>query len=59
MAHTVLSAGPLSVALSGELTIYDTDKADAPIKTTIVGHQAPLAALAYDAERRVICAPLP
>lgn len=42
--------GPVSVALSGELTVYDLDKADAPIKAVIVGHQEPLSALAYDME---------
>jgi len=42
--------GPLSVSLSGDLTIYDVDKTDDPIKSVIVGHQAPLSALAYDIE---------
>ena len=54
----VASTGPLSVSLSGDITIYDPAKTDAPIKSVLVGHQAPLSALAYDLERQVACADL-
>lgn len=38
------------MSLSGDITIYDLAKSDAPVKSVIVGHQSPLSALAYDIE---------